>query len=356
MTAVIRRLVGAVETTAGVELLDWSADRDHNRTVLTYVGEPEAVLDRHAGALPGGLRLDRHAEAPGGASAPGGGGRDPVRTSARRDQRGGRGAGQAAGSVDRGARTCPSTTTQTRPLAPSGSPCPTCAAGSTRAWRPASAPPKGRPTTGPAEFNAHVGGVDRGSALPAGRLQRELGYRRPLDRQADRRDHPLLERRASATCGPWESRSQDKGQVQVSIDFLQYEKTPIHRVLETIRSEAARYGVAVAGCELIGLAPLAAFEETIRSLPAAARLLGAAGHGEPPSGVMSGRSAGSRTCDAEASCGFGFRRSYRRRLSSLRASGGLPTAGSRSLSAADRPGSQECAPLRASHAPRGDGA
>ena len=57
---------------------------------------------------------------------------------------------------------------------------------------------------------------------------------------------------------------EDKGQVQVSTDILQYEKTPIHRVLETVRSEAARYGVAVAGCELIGLAPLDAFAETIR--------------------------------------------------------------------------------------------
>ena len=35
-------------------------------------------------------------------------------------------------------------------------------------------------------------------------------------------------------------------------------------MLETVRSEAARYGVAVAGCELIGLAPLDAFAEAIR--------------------------------------------------------------------------------------------
>ena len=41
---VVERIVRAVEETPGVELLDWSADRDHNRAVLTYVGEPEAVL------------------------------------------------------------------------------------------------------------------------------------------------------------------------------------------------------------------------------------------------------------------------------------------------------------------------
>jgi len=46
----------------------------------------------------------------------------------------------------------------------------------------------------------------------------------------------------------------DKGQVQVSCDIVQYEKTPIHRLFETIKSEAASQGVAIAGCELIGLA------------------------------------------------------------------------------------------------------
>jgi glutamate formiminotransferase len=57
---------------------------------------------------------------------------------------------------------------------------------------------------------------------------------------------------------------EDKAQVQVSCDIVQYEKTPIHRLFETIKSEAASHGVAVAGCELIGLAPMAAFEDVIR--------------------------------------------------------------------------------------------
>lgn len=57
---------------------------------------------------------------------------------------------------------------------------------------------------------------------------------------------------------------EDVGQVQVSMNLVNYRETPIHRVVETVRFEAARHGVAVTGCELIGLAPLAAFEETIR--------------------------------------------------------------------------------------------
>ena len=57
---------------------------------------------------------------------------------------------------------------------------------------------------------------------------------------------------------------EDKGMVQVSMNLVNYEKTPIHRVLETIRSEAARYGVQIAGTELIGSVPLGALEEVVR--------------------------------------------------------------------------------------------
>ena len=46
-----------------------------------------------------------------------------------------------------------------------------------------------------------------------------------------------------------------EGQAQVSMNLTDYRQTPIHRVVEMIRREAARYGVAIASSELIGLAP-----------------------------------------------------------------------------------------------------
>lgn len=42
--AVIHALVDAVRTADGVRLVDWSADPDHNRLVVTLVGPPEPVL------------------------------------------------------------------------------------------------------------------------------------------------------------------------------------------------------------------------------------------------------------------------------------------------------------------------
>jgi len=46
-----------------------------------------------------------------------------------------------------------------------------------------------------------------------------------------------------------------EGQAQVSMNLTDYRKTPIHRVMEMIRREAARYGVSVARSELVGLTP-----------------------------------------------------------------------------------------------------
>ncbi len=48
---------------------------------------------------------------------------------------------------------------------------------------------------------------------------------------------------------------EERGEVQVSMNLENYRTTPIYRVLETIRREAARYGVAVVGTELVGLVP-----------------------------------------------------------------------------------------------------
>ena len=41
----IERVVDEVRAAPGVRLLDASSDPDHNRSVLTYLGEPEAVLE-----------------------------------------------------------------------------------------------------------------------------------------------------------------------------------------------------------------------------------------------------------------------------------------------------------------------
>jgi glutamate formiminotransferase len=50
----------------------------------------------------------------------------------------------------------------------------------------------------------------------------------------------------------------DRGIVQVSMNLTHYEKTPMFRVFEVVKREAARYGVNVLESEIVGLVPSAA--------------------------------------------------------------------------------------------------
>jgi glutamate formiminotransferase len=49
---------------------------------------------------------------------------------------------------------------------------------------------------------------------------------------------------------------------QVSINLTDFEQTPIHRVFEMVKREAERYGVTIVGSEIVGLIPKRAIELT----------------------------------------------------------------------------------------------
>ena len=55
---------------------------------------------------------------------------------------------------------------------------------------------------------------------------------------------------------------EDRNIAHVSINMTDFTVTPLYRVTELVRAEAARYGVPVIGTEIIGLAPMQAFFDT----------------------------------------------------------------------------------------------
>lgn len=259
---VLERLVRAVRQTPGVELLDWSADRDHNRAVLTYVGEPEAVvagtqaLCREAFAL---IDMRKHEGA-----HPRLGAVDVIPFVPLRGV-----TTESAVALARklgewiGGQGVPVYYYEDAAVRPERESLPDVRRGEYEGLATRLASPEGAPDVGPAVFNARSGASIVGVRPPLIAFNVNLATT----------DLSVAKRIAQAVRfsggGYRYVRAmgvalEDKGQVQVSTDITRYEKTPIHRVLETIRSEAARYGVVVAGCELVGLAPLAAFEETIR--------------------------------------------------------------------------------------------
>jgi glutamate formiminotransferase len=54
---------------------------------------------------------------------------------------------------------------------------------------------------------------------------------------------------------------EDRDIVQVSMNLTNYEKTPIYRVFDLVKREAARYGVQVLESEIVGLVPAAALQQ-----------------------------------------------------------------------------------------------
>ncbi len=85
------------------------------------------------------------------------------------------------------------------------------------------------------------------------------------------------------------------GCAQVSMNLLDYRATPIHVAYETVRAEAEKRGLAAAGSEIIGLAPLAALLEAGRFYAGA----GARGVAAPADGSAAKGAAPKAAAEAE---------------------------------------------------------
>jgi glutamate formiminotransferase / 5-formyltetrahydrofolate cyclo-ligase len=261
-SARIDALVAAVEHSPGVRLLDWSADPDHNRMVLTYVGEPKAMVTATQNLCARAFEVI--------------------------DMRGHHGAHPRLGAVDVipfvplrditteecvalahqlgswiGGRGVPVYYYQDAALSEDRRELPDVRRGEYEGLASRLATPAGAPDAGPAEFNAKSGASIVGVRFPlvafnVNLATEDLSIAKRIAEAVRFKNGGYRYLRAMGVA------LEDKGAVQVSMDFTRYDRTPVHRVLETVRSEASRHGVSVIGCELIGLAPMAAFEETVK--------------------------------------------------------------------------------------------
>ncbi len=255
----VEQIVDRVRATPGVRLIDYSSDPDHNRSVLTYLGEPEDVLAASMAMAEQAFALIDMREHHG--SHPRQGAVDvvpfiPIRgveTAEAVDIA--RRFGRWAGSL--GVPVYYYEDAATRPERAS---LPAIRKGEYEALPVKMQDPAGAPDEGPQIFNARSGALVTGARFPliafnvnlctddltiADRIAKTVRYISGGYRYVRALGLPLA----------------DKGMVQVSMNLINYAKTPIPRVLETIRSEAQRYGVAIAGTELVGPVPLAALEE-----------------------------------------------------------------------------------------------
>lgn len=114
--------------------------------------------------------------------------------------------------------------------------------------------PERKPDFGPEKMNLKAGATVIGVRLPLVAFNAYLGTN---DIKIAKAIAKAIRSRSGgyAFCKALGFEIEDRNCVQVSMNLVNYKKTPVHRVLETIKSEAARYGVAVTSTEVVGLIP-----------------------------------------------------------------------------------------------------
>ena len=259
---VVEQVVGEIRKVVGVKIQDVSSDPDHNRSVLTYLGEPEAVLKATQAMAKKAFELIDMTQHHG--SHPRMGAVDvvpfiPIRGVETKEaveiaRRFAKFVGEQGVPVyyyeDAATRPARKSLTDIRK-------------GEYEALLEKLKSPDWVPDEGPAVFNPKSGGLVTGARFPLVAFNvnlrtEDLAIAQKIAKAVRQINGGYRFVRAIGLA------LEDQKMVQVSMNLTHYQKTPIPRVFETIRSEAARYGVSVAGTELIGPVPLGALEEVLK--------------------------------------------------------------------------------------------
>jgi glutamate formiminotransferase len=259
---VIRQVADQIRKVEGIRVLDLSSDADHNRTVFTYLGEPELVLEATKAMAAKALNLIDMTKHQG--SHPRMGAVDvvpfvPVRGVEVKDAvEIARRFGRFLGSVGVPVYYYEDAATRTERVK-----LPKIRKGQYEALEDKLRDPDWAPDEGPSQFNSKAGATVTGVRFPLVAFNVNL-------RTADLSVANRIARAVRHINGGYRYvraiglALEGDSLVQVSMNLVNYTKSPLPRVLETVRAEAARYGVSVAGTELVGPVPLGALEEVVK--------------------------------------------------------------------------------------------
>jgi glutamate formiminotransferase len=259
---VVEEVVAEIRQVKGVRILDYSLDEDHNRSVLTYLGEPEPVLEATKAMTVKALELIDMTKHKG--SHPRMGAVDvvpfiPVLGVETQE------AVEAACQFGRfiGELGIPVYYYEDAATVPERRNLATIRKGEYEGLAEKLKDPAWQPDEGPAVFNPKSGSLVTGARFPLIAFNvnlhtTDLSIAQRIARAVRHINGGYRFVRAIGLS------LEDQGMVQVSMNLVNYVKTPIPRVLETIRFEAARHGVSIAGTELIGPVPLGALEEVVK--------------------------------------------------------------------------------------------
>lgn len=254
---VIEAIVEPIRKTAGVKLLDYSSDADHNRTVVTAIGAPEPLAEAIFGAVAQATELidmEKHT-----GEHPRMGATDVVPFIPIRDMKMGqcvelaRGVGQRIGSE----LGIPVFLYESAASTPARTNLADIRKGEYEGWKTKINDPAWAPDFGPSALHPTAGATVVGARMPLVAFNINLGTADITIANSIARSVRHING-GLRYCKALGVELKDRRIVQVSMNLTDYTKTPIARVMELVRVEARRYGVPIVGSEIVGLTPSAA--------------------------------------------------------------------------------------------------
>jgi glutamate formiminotransferase / 5-formyltetrahydrofolate cyclo-ligase len=252
---VVEQIVASIAAVNGVKMLDYSYDESHNRSVVTFIGEPEAVLE---GAFQGARQaaeLIDMAKHSGGHPRMGATDVIPFIPVAGVSMEDCINLAKRLGERIAGELAIPVYLYEAAASKPERKNLSDLRRGQYEGLIEAIKEPDRKPDFGPAAVNLQAGVTAVGARPPL------IAYNINLD-TADKQVADNIARAIRGSSGGFPSIKalgliiEETGNAQVTINVCDYKQVPLHRVFELVKREAARYGTAITGSEVIGLVPL----------------------------------------------------------------------------------------------------
>lgn len=257
----IDKIVAPFRARAGVKLLDYSNDEDHNRLVVTVVGEPEPLRDAVLEAIGVAVELidlNHHQ-----GQHPRMGAVDvvpfiPIRGVTMDDAIA---LSREVGEEAARRYGLPVFLYEKSATAPHRENLAAIRKGEFEGMAEKIHLPEWKPDFGPAERHPTAGTVAIGARMPL------VAYNINLSTPSLEIAHDIAKKirfigGGLRYCKAMGVELKDRGITQVSINMTDYTRTALYRAFELVRIEARRYGVCIVGSEIIGLVPMEALIDT----------------------------------------------------------------------------------------------
>ncbi|MDR2175915.1 MAG: glutamate formimidoyltransferase [Synergistaceae bacterium] len=254
---VVEAIVGEARAVPGVKVLDHSSDPDHNRTVLTFIGEPQPVRQAAFACCARAAELIDMEKHKGGHPRIGATDVVPLIPVDGVTMEECVALAHELGREIAEKLSIPVYFYEAAARRPSMKALPDVRKGEYEGLKEAIKTPERAPDEGPRAMHPRAG------ATVVGARPFLVAFNINLDTPDVALAKKIAQTIRAAKGGYVNCRAmgvmlEDRGIAQVSINMTDCASTPLHRVFETVKSEAARWGVNVTGSEIIGLTPMQA--------------------------------------------------------------------------------------------------